>query len=177
MCVFRVSKKTVEYSQFQKLNSFLFTVMWEYFTVVNFALGGVAVYLVYKLFGFDRRLPTALEPLDLPLRDFTLEELKKYDGTNVIPEHRNGKAIYIAVDNVVFDMTTGATFYGPGGPYAGFAGRDASRGLATMEIGSGADVWDDCEDLSQEQRNILQDWKEKFSHKYPIRGKLVKTKE
>eukprot|EP00055_Hartaetosiga_balthica_P004942 m.13797 g.13797 ORF g.13797 m.13797 type:complete len:154 (+) comp4198_c2_seq1:155-616(+) len=143
---------------------------------LNIALGGIAVYIVYKLFGFDRRLPKSLEPLDLPQREFTLEELRKYDGTNIIAEHRNEKAIYIAVDGDVFDMTSGATFYGPGGPYEGFAGRDATRGLGTMSVGLVSEEWDDCKDLSDEARNIMLEWKEKFSHKYPIRGKLVEKK-
>ena len=45
---------------------------------------------------------TALEP-----RDFTLEELRPYDGTD-------GKPVCIAVNHIVYDVTKGKNFYGPG---------------------------------------------------------------
>lgn len=35
-------------------------------------------------------------------------------GVNEIPEHHGRKSIYIAVGGVVFDMTSGGDFYGPG---------------------------------------------------------------
>jgi predicted heme/steroid binding protein len=35
-------------------------------------------------------------------------------GLNEIPEHHGRKSIYIAVSGVVFDMTSGGDFYGPG---------------------------------------------------------------
>ena len=54
---------------------------------------------------------------------FTPKSLAKYNG-------RDSPKIFIAVKNRVFDVTQGGAFYGPGGPYENFAGRDASRGLA-----------------------------------------------
>lgn len=60
-----------------------------------------------------------------PQRDFTLEELREYTGANEKP-------IYLCAKGVVYDLSDGASFYGPGGPYAVFAGHDASRCLATV---------------------------------------------
>jgi membrane-associated progesterone receptor component len=58
---------------------------------------------------------------------FTLEELRTFDG-------RNGKAIYIALQGIVFNVSSSVSFYGEGGAYAILAGRDASRALATMSL-------------------------------------------
>jgi predicted heme/steroid binding protein len=58
-------------------------------------------------------------------RDFTLEELKEFTGVNEKP-------IYLCARGVVYDMSQGSSFYGPGGPYAVFAGHDASKCLATV---------------------------------------------
>ena len=43
----------------------------------------------------------------------------------------------------VYDVTAGAHFYGPEGPYGNFSGRDASRGLSKGSFDEGIDfVWD-----------------------------------
>lgn len=75
-------------------------------------------------------------------------------------------------------MTSGASFYGPGGPYANFAGRDASRGLAKnsfdVEMLTPIDQpIDKLEDLSAEERGSLADWRGHFEGKYLLVGKLV----
>lgn len=74
-------------------------------------------------------------------RDFTLQQLKEFDGQG--PEGR----ICVAVNGKVYDVTKGKRFYGPGGPYSGFAGRDASRGLATFSVEPVSDEYDDLSDL------------------------------
>merc|ERR1711974_267087 len=57
---------------------------------------------------------------DPSLPKFTREELKKYNG-------HDGQPIYIGVANKVFDCMAGERFYGIGGAYSMFAGRDVSR--------------------------------------------------
>eukprot|EP00048_Salpingoeca_helianthica_P016602 m.233212 g.233212 ORF g.233212 m.233212 type:complete len:137 (-) comp19020_c0_seq1:74-484(-) len=111
--------------------------------------------------------------IELPLRDFTLSELRKYDGTNPIEELDGIKAIYLAVNFVVFDVTAGKAFYGPGGGYNCFAGRDASRGLAKMEFVT-RDGWDELLDLAPDERQSMLSWEERFRDKYIVRGTLVK---
>jgi membrane-associated progesterone receptor component len=57
----------------------------------------------------------------------------------------------------VFDVSRGANFYGPSGPYGNFAGRDASRGMAKqsfeMEMLAPLDARiDDLQDLTPAER-------------------------
>ena len=78
-------------------------------------------------------------------RDMTLKDLRKYDGTG--PEGR----VLVAVLGKIYDVTKGKRFYGPGGPYAGFAGRDASRGLATFNVDAINDEYDDLSDLKNSE--------------------------
>lgn len=105
-------------------------------------------------------------------RDFTLEELKPYNG--VEKEH-----ILIAVNGKVFDVSRGKSFYGAGGPYNVFAGRDASRGLATfsMDESSLKDEYDDLSDLNTMQMESVQEWELQFLEKYVHVGKLLKPGE
>lgn len=87
--------------------------------------------------------------------------------------------VYLAVRGRVFDVTSGRNFYGPGGPYENFAGRDASRGLA---LGSFDEAMltkdlkgplDKLEDLGPEEMGALRDWEERFEEKYLVVGNLV----
>ena len=66
------------------------------------------------------------------------EALHEYDGV-----HR--KQIYLAVKGRVFDVCSGADFYGPeGGGYSALAGQDASRALGIMSM-QGKEFWiEDC---------------------------------
>jgi len=87
--------------------------------------------------------------------------------------------IYFAVRGRVFDVTSGRNFYGPGGPYENFAGRDASRGLASGSFDPSMlteDLQaplDKLEDLDAEQMEALKGWEERFLEKYLVVGKLV----
>lgn len=68
-------------------------------------------------------------------------------------------------------MTSGRNFYGPGGPYENFAGRDATRGLACQSFDEEMltknldGPLDDCTDLDKEQLDNLQGWIERFDEK------------
>ena len=87
--------------------------------------------------------------------------------------------VYLAVRGKVFDVTPGRNFYGPSGPYANFAGRDATRGLACgsfdedMLTKNLEGPLDDLEGLGDTEMGSLQDWEERFDEKYLVIGKLV----
>jgi hypothetical protein len=51
-----------------------------------------------------------------PRRNFTLEQLIQFDGTNDV-KSGEPKPVYLSVDGMVFDVSQGRGFYGPGGPY------------------------------------------------------------
>lgn len=117
-------------------------------------------------------------PLELQEKDetvlsgkFTPHTLAKYNGTD-------DPRIFIAVKGRVFDVLQGATFYGPGGPYANFAGRDASRGLALNSFEESCltaldEPLDKLQDLSKEEQDSLENWEEHFENKYKVVGTLA----
>ena len=69
------------------------------------------------------------------------------------------------------------TYHISGGPYSGFAGRDASRGLATFSVEPVSDDYDDLSDLKPGEMEQVQEWELQFSEKYDLVGKLLKPGE
>ncbi|WZZ00316.1 hypothetical protein YC2023_072644 [Brassica napus] len=67
-------------------------------------------------------------------------------------------------------------FYGPGGPYALFAGKDASRALAKMSFEEN-DLTGDVSGLGPFELDALQDWEYKFMSKYVKVGTIRKKDE
>ncbi|KAI1500073.1 membrane-associated progesterone receptor component 1 [Biscogniauxia marginata] len=141
-------------------------------TPLNLILALITLYTTYLLYkpGEPARLPR--EPPAVVFRTFTPRTLLPYDG-------QGGKPVYLAVRGRVFDVSAGRNFYGPGGPYENFAGRDASRGLAyhsfdedmlTKDLDGPLDR---LEGLGPEEFESLQGWEERFLSKYLVVGKLV----
>ena len=92
---------------------------------------------------------------------------------------KEGRPVFLAVRGRVFDVSSGRNFYGPGGPYENFAGRDASRGLAshsfdeemlTKDLDGPLDPLDD---MTPDMLEALQGWEERFESKYLVVGRLV----
>jgi len=86
------------------------------------------------------------------------------------------------VSKKVYDVTPGKGFYGPGGPYESFAGRDASKGLAKGSfdaemLSDEKGRIDTLEDLNEEERGSLRGWEELFAGKYTVVGELVENGE
>ncbi|XVF02405.1 hypothetical protein REPUB_Repub04eG0173000 [Reevesia pubescens] len=71
-----------------------------------------------------------MEPflLLVKLVKITEKELKQYDGSD------SKKTLLMAIKGQIYDVSQSKIFYGPGGPYAFFARKDASRALAKMSF-------------------------------------------
>ncbi|GAA5824328.1 hypothetical protein JCM11251_000378 [Rhodosporidiobolus azoricus] len=110
-------------------------------------------------------------------RKWTPKELSIHDGTE---EGGKGKVL-VAVRRKVYDVSSGRNFYGPGGPYSSFAGRDASRGLSKQSFDAEMltpldKPIDPLDDLVESEWNGLREWEEHFRNKYPIVGDLVEAR-
>ena len=141
-------------------------------TPINIILLALFVLIVYlKLRPAPApTLPRA--PAPTVFRTYTPRTLLPFNGAADGP-------IYVAVRGHVYDVTPGRQFYGPGGPYANFAGRDASRGLACQSFDAEmltADLdgpLDTLADLGAPERDALAGWEETFRAKYLRVGRLV----
>ncbi|KAG2548034.1 hypothetical protein PVAP13_9KG133200 [Panicum virgatum] len=96
------------------------------------------------------------------------EELRQYDGSD--PK----KPLLMAIKGQIYDVSQSRMFYGPGGPYALFAGKDASRALAKMSF-EPQDLTGDISGLGPFELDALQDWEYKFMSKYVKVGTVKKT--
>lgn len=86
-------------------------ILQEIFTSpLNLTLLSLCLFLLYKIVRGDKQPDFAEEEKPLPKmkkRDFTIAELKPYDGVE-------NPRILMAVNGKVFDVTRGKKFYGPG---------------------------------------------------------------
>ncbi|KPP79375.1 neudesin-like, partial [Scleropages formosus] len=104
------------------------------------------------------------KPASKPVRLFTEEDLKNYNG------HDEGKPVYMAVKGVVFDVSKGKEFYGKGAPYNALAGKDCTRAVAKMSLDP-EDLTHDTTGLTEEQLQSLESvFKDTYKAKYPIVG-------
>ncbi|CAD5126076.1 DgyrCDS14242 [Dimorphilus gyrociliatus] len=101
--------------------------------------------------------------IDRELPVFSHEELSQYNGKDT------EKPVYLAVKGVVFDVSEGRRFYGPGGNYHMMAGKDVSRAMATQEL-MDQDMTHDVAGLSDDQ---LQSLDNMFTKLYLTKYKKV----
>ncbi len=141
-------------------------------TPLNLILVSAVVYAVYAFFRAPAKQDIPKPPPPVVFRTYTPRTLLPFSG-------ENGSSVFMAVRGRVFDVSTGRNFYGPGGPYANFAGRDASRGLASHSFDEDMltkdldGPLDPLQDLDAEQIEALEGWEARFSEKYDIVGRLV----
>ncbi|XP_054716023.1 membrane-associated progesterone receptor component 1-like [Uloborus diversus] len=141
---------------------------------LNLVLLSICLFLLYLIFKKQEKVQVTPPTPQLPAmkrRDMTYTELKKYDGTG-----EDGR-VCVAVNGKVFDVTKGKRFYGPGGPYASFAGRDATRCLAMFSVEVTSDDYDDLSDLNSMQMDSVREWEIQFQEKYHYVGRLLKPGE
>lgn len=113
------------------------------------------------------------------LRHLTKAELWTYRG------QESDRPIYLAIHGKIYDVSAGRDHYGPGGGYAGFAGRDASRAFVDLcftdeclEVADQIDTWD----TTEENIKAVKHWENFYatekkpdgSPKYPFIGYVVK---
>ncbi|KAJ9081442.1 hypothetical protein DSO57_1014738 [Entomophthora muscae] len=95
-----------------------------------FGVIGINLLISYLLtetltYGYKNRYTNWRTYFPVKQRIFTEEELALYDGSDLtLP-------IYIAINGEVYDVSKGATYYGKGGGYSFFAGKDAARAYVT----------------------------------------------
>ncbi|OKL62658.1 hypothetical protein UA08_01637 [Talaromyces atroroseus] len=141
-------------------------------TPINLIL--LSLFVIVVFLQLRPKTPVSLPkgPAPVVFRTFTPSTLLPFNGAD-------GAPVYLAVRGRVFDVTPGRNFYGPGGPYENFAGRDASRGLACQSFDEEMltkdlkGPLDDLKGLDDEQLENLQGWEERFLEKYLVVGKLV----
>ncbi|KAJ0014474.1 hypothetical protein Pint_21430 [Pistacia integerrima] len=114
--------------------------------------------------------PAVVAPAEpIQLGDVTEEELRAYNGSDPC------KPLLMAIKGQIYDVSASRMLHGPGGPFAMFAGRDASRALARMSFDP-QDLTGNIEGLSEDELEVLQCWEYKFMEKYVKIGQLVSEK-
>ncbi|KAK5044862.1 hypothetical protein LTR84_010400 [Exophiala bonariae] len=164
--------KLTQRTEIEERNRIMRETFFALATPLNLILLGTLVLFIYFRLqpASTPTLPSG--PAPIVFRTFTPRTLLPNNGTENQP-------VYLAVRGKVYDVTSGRNFYGPGGPYENFAGRDATRGLACQSFDEEMltknldGPLDDCSDLTEEQLDNLKGWIERFDEKYLVVGKLI----
>ncbi|KAF2207218.1 hypothetical protein CERZMDRAFT_5661, partial [Cercospora zeae-maydis SCOH1-5] len=102
----------------------------------------------------------------------TEAELKAYTGAD------KSKPIYLAINGTIFDVSSSPAFYGPGGHYNHFTGKDATRAWVT-------ECWDTDDQFTWRLEDIhrvletLDHWYNFFwnNDKYKVVGTVIRDEE
>eukprot|EP00002_Diphylleia_rotans_P005171 TRINITY_DN14298_c0_g1_i1.p1 TRINITY_DN14298_c0_g1~~TRINITY_DN14298_c0_g1_i1.p1 ORF type:complete len:146 (-),score=27.58 TRINITY_DN14298_c0_g1_i1:255-692(-) len=132
--------------------------------LIGASVGGLLWYLLRN----DEQESTAAPPPRVRETNIRLtrEQLKRYNGSDP------NLPIYVAVKGKIYDVGMKNSFYGPGGAYSVFAGREANRGLALMSTQE-EDAVPSTEGLGPESLEALDSWAEYFENKYHHAGMII----
>jgi len=81
---------------------------------------------------------------------YTKKQLAAYQG--------DSKVLLLAVLGKVFDVSKGRKYYGKGGGYSGFTGRDGSRAFQTGDF-TDKGLTDDLEGMTYEHLAAVEGWR------------------
>ena len=105
-------------------------------------------------------------PVHVPDKTFNLAELSVYNG-------KDSRRIFIGCQGLVYDVTSGRKFYGPGGSYGFLAGCDATVALAKFSMNPKfVNIPWVLDDFDEEEINALANYVRTFTKKYPIVGRV-----
>lgn len=124
-----------------------------------------AVVLLGTYLYFHKRPMSSPRIIHVDKKEFTMSEVASFNGKT----HKEDPILTV-IDGLVYDLQKGREFYGEGGPYNPFAGRDSTRLLAKNQV---SDKTDTLEPLNETELEQLEKWKEFFNNKYGSIGKLV----
>ncbi|GAN01812.1 F-box/LRR-repeat protein 20 isoform X1 [Mucor ambiguus] len=142
---------------------------------VNWALIAILAYVIKSYASASKpAVQEAKHPEVMIFKNYTPLDLLPFDGLG-----KEGR-ILMAVNGSIYDVTRGKNFYGPGGPYANFAGHDASRGLAKNSFDADMltdpnEPIDKLEDLAADEWESLREWEQHFASKYLFVGNSMET--
>ncbi|KAJ1928096.1 hypothetical protein IWQ60_002356 [Tieghemiomyces parasiticus] len=96
-------------------------------------------------------------------------ELARYDGSDP------SLPIYIAINGRVYDVSESDHYYGPGGSYHFFAGKDAARAWGTNCLGFPAHYTHDLRGLTETQLQGVEGWQSFYDdhHTYYYVGRVL----
>ncbi|KAI0981285.1 hypothetical protein GJ496_001973 [Pomphorhynchus laevis] len=145
-----------------------------YTSPINSILLLLIAIVSYRLLCKAFKTPPKVDLPPMIQRDFTLSELRIYDGTCAKDPGR----ILVGLNHVVYDVSSRPDLYSSNGYYCMFGGRDISRAHATLQINEDnlRQSYDNLSDLSTEEQENLTIWQSQFDDRYPKIGMLVKDK-
>eukprot|EP01147_Barroeca_monosierra_P003162 gene3162-5905_t len=106
---------------------------------------------------------------------YSLKDLERFTGEDL------DQPILMAIKGVVFDVSEGRRFYGPGAPYHVLAGKDCTRAVGLWSLEE-RDLTSDISDFTEEQLSSLNEdslqlvyqvFDKVYKAKYPIVGRVA----
>ncbi|CAI5996679.1 unnamed protein product [Closterium sp. NIES-64] len=144
----------------------------------KWASGSSRSVLLHRLsikISFSLTLPSLLRvitlPPLLPLSPSLFPSPSSSAPTSPSPSSPRSPSPAQAIRGKIYDVTRGKHFYGPGGPYEVFAGKEASRAFAKMSTDP-KDAVGDLTGLTYSEMETLRDWESSLQFKYDVVGSV-----